>query len=306
MLIKGGGFVSSSGGRESGKAKLELARLQAEQRRTRQRRILVAVTAAVVVVVLAVVGGVYLVSRQQHQDDLKKQQAAAASNAFISTVQTVPAASFNTVGRGGASNPPVRLTGAPALRLNGKPRMIFYGAEYCPYCAMERWSIVSALSRFGTFKGLSGSISSEDNIPTMSFLKSSYSSPYLAFTSYETQGQTQGTALQNPTIADNALLLKYDSHSYFSSIPAGQPGPIPFVLFDGTFGSAGATYNQAQTMSGMTTTTVAALLKNTSSPVTQGILGAANVITAQVCRMTGSQPTNVCTSPAVQKVNATS
>lgn len=291
--------MSSSGDRGSGKAKL--ARLKAEQRRTRQRRILVAVTSAVVVVVLAVVGGVYLVSRQQHQDDLKKQQVASKSNAFISAVQTVPAASFNTVGRGGASNPPTRIAGAPALRLDGKPRMIFYGAEYCPFCAMERWSIVAALSRFGSFTGLTGSVSSEDNIPTMSFLKSSYTSQYLAFTSYETQGQTQGQALQTPPAADNALLNKYDSHDYIDSVQPGQGGPIPFMMYDGTYASAGSTYNQAQTMSGMSTTAVAATLENTSSPIAQGILGAANVITAQVCRMTGSKPASVCTSPAVQK-----
>ena len=28
------------------------------------------------------------------------------------------------------------------------------GAEYCPYCAAERWSMIVALGRFGTFSGL--------------------------------------------------------------------------------------------------------------------------------------------------------
>ena len=28
------------------------------------------------------------------------------------------------------------------------------GAEYCPYCAAQRWAMIVALSRFGTFSGL--------------------------------------------------------------------------------------------------------------------------------------------------------
>ena len=47
-----------------------------------------------------------------------------------------------------------------ALTSNGKPEVLFLGGEYCPYCAAERWSMVNALSRFGTFTGLTTTHSS--------------------------------------------------------------------------------------------------------------------------------------------------
>ena len=59
--------------------------------------------------------------------------------------------------------------------------MIFVGAEYCPYCAAERWSMIMALSRFGTFTGLK-EMSSESNdvdpdTSTFTFVDSSYTQP---------------------------------------------------------------------------------------------------------------------------------
>ncbi len=34
------------------------------------------------------------------------------------------------------------------------------GAEYCPFCAAQRWAMVNAFSRFGTFTGLTTTHSS--------------------------------------------------------------------------------------------------------------------------------------------------
>ena len=39
------------------------------------------------------------------------------------------------------------------------PEILYMGAEYCPYCAAQRWSTIIALSRFGKFSGL-GNMSS--------------------------------------------------------------------------------------------------------------------------------------------------
>ena len=40
------------------------------------------------------------------------------------------------------------------LTADGKPLVLYVGAEYCPYCAAERCAMVQALSRFGTFSNL--------------------------------------------------------------------------------------------------------------------------------------------------------
>ena len=77
----------------------------------------------------------------------------------------------------------------PGLTEHGLPRVVDIGAEYCPYCAVLRWSLVAALLRFGTFTGLKETTSSADlaPVPSFSFLGSSYTSTYVAFTPYETE-----------------------------------------------------------------------------------------------------------------------
>src|SRR5260370_2112678 len=42
---------------------------------------------------------------------------------------------------------------APLLQ-GQKPILLFIGAQYCPFCAAERWSIVQALARFGAWSTL--------------------------------------------------------------------------------------------------------------------------------------------------------
>ena len=73
---------------------------------------------------------------------------------------------------------------------HGKPELLYIGAEYCPFCAAQRWAMVAALSRFGTFSNLSLTHSASADVypdtPTFSFYQSTYSSKYLTFTSVET------------------------------------------------------------------------------------------------------------------------
>jgi hypothetical protein len=70
------------------------------------------------------------------------------------------------VGSGRQPGQLVRLPGDTVLTgVDGKPLVVYVGGEYCPFCAAERWSIVYALSQFGTFRGLSQikSSSSDDS-----------------------------------------------------------------------------------------------------------------------------------------------
>ena len=76
---------------------------------------------------------------------------------MIKDATTVPAATLNAVGAGKAYAKSVTtVSSAPPLTSGGKPSVLYIGAEYCPYCATERWAMVAALSRFGTFSGLRG------------------------------------------------------------------------------------------------------------------------------------------------------
>jgi thiol-disulfide isomerase/thioredoxin len=80
------------------------------------------------------------------------------------------------------------VSGTP-LASGGKPEVLYLGAEYCPYCAAQRWAMINALSRFGTFTGLttthSSSTDSDPNTPTFTFYGSKYISKYVTFTPVE-------------------------------------------------------------------------------------------------------------------------
>ncbi len=88
-------------------------------------------------------------------DNSSNGPTGSALASVVKTVTSVPASTLDTVGAGsGIIARPESITGT-ALTENGKPEMLYIGAEYCPYCAAERWAMIVALSRFGTFTGLS-------------------------------------------------------------------------------------------------------------------------------------------------------
>ena len=180
--------------------------------------------------------------------------------------------------------------------------MLYMGAEYCPYCAAERWAMVVALSRFGTFHGLSATHSAAKNgagtaepypdTSTFTFYGSTYTSNYVTFTPVEmnTNIPDPGTGfystLQTPTAEQQALLTKYDS---------ANNGAIPFIDYGNKFLSVGASYDPG-VLSGLAWSQIAGDLHNADSPVAKGALGAANYMTAAICSLTGDQPASACTS----------
>jgi Domain of unknown function (DUF929) len=81
---------------------------------------------------------------------------------LVTTTTTVPAGTLDRIGAGQVSSAPTSITGSP-LTSGGKPEVLYVGAEYCPYCAAERWAMIVALSRFGTFSGLAATHSAAKN-----------------------------------------------------------------------------------------------------------------------------------------------
>ena len=218
----------------------------------------------------------------------------------IQDLTTVPAATLESVGSGAAYPKSVSPVSAPPLTSAGKPEVLYIGAEYCPYCATERWAMAVALSRFGTFSGLHGIHSSSSDVyastPSLTFYKSRYTSKYLTFTPVEEETTDQNTPLQKPTAAQSALAAKYDNPPYTTTEGANA---IPFIDFGGKYLVHGAQFNP-QLLQGKTWAEVAAALNDGTSQIAQGADGAANMITAAICKTTGNQPFSVCTSPAIK------
>lgn len=219
--------------------------------------------------------------------------------ANVTAALSVPASTLETVGNPASVVLPTRTgTSTVAKTSDGKVQITYVGAEYCPYCAAERWALAVALSRFGTLSGLSGTHSSTSdvfpNTQTLSFYGSSYTSPYVDFQPVEeaTNKVVNGNyqTLQTPTAAQQALVAKYDAQ-----------GSIPFLDIGNRYVVTGASFSP-QVLQGLSREQIAAQLQNPSSPVAQAVDGAANTITAAICAADGGQPANVCNTPAIQSL----
>lgn len=272
----------------------------AAARKERVRRLAIAGTAGAVVVVVIVV---LVVLKLTGAGTPSNNPAAAGGNAaqtakVVSLIESVPKSTLDKVGPGTVSNPPKAIT-APKLTADGKPRVLYVGAEYCPYCAATRWGIVQALSRFGAWSGLGLTSSTANdvypNTPTLTFHGSSYSSQYLAFTGVETKDRA-GNPLETLSAADSAVFEKYDSPPY---VPEQGKLGIPFLDLGGSYMSSGTAYNPG-ILKGMTHVQIAHAMSNPSSPVAEAIDGEANIYTAAICSLTGNQPGAVCSAPGVK------
>jgi hypothetical protein len=228
---------------------------------------------------------------------------AIAPTKLINQITSVPISVSDTVGSGSSTVKASSLSGKPYLTSNGLPQILYMGAEYCPYCATERWPMIVALSRFGTFKNLSTTHSSTTdvypNTQTFSFHGSSYTSKYIGFTPVEmysniasSSASSGYTTLDTPTSTEQSLMNTYDAPPYVSS---SNQGAIPFIYFAGKDLIVGATYSP-QVLQGQSYQQIANALSNPKSAIAQGVLGAANNITATICKLTGNKPANVCDS----------
>jgi len=284
---------------QNARQKISAQRAAARRAGTRNR-VLIAV-GSVVVVIAIVLAFVFI--------KLGGKPASAGSGSVTGTalsasaardVTSVPASTLNTVGLGSVlkyNQSPISAVRDTALTSNGKAEMLYIGAEFCPYCAAERWAMAVALSRFGTLSPLHGIHSSgtdvDPNTPTLTFYDSTYTSKYLVFTPVENQTIAH-TPLQNTTAAQQNLWQKYDS----SSSGVGYP----FIDFGNQYVITAPSYDPG-VLAGLTWAQVAAALHNPTSAVAQGADGTANLITAAICKMTKGQPGSVCGSAAVVKAS---
>ena len=229
-----------------------------------------------------------------------------ASPALLAKVRSVPERVFEQVGTGTAGPPPLRIT-APALTSAGKPQVLYIGAEYCPNCATQRWPMVIALSRFGTFKALKTTHSSSVDVfadtATFSFHGATYTSQWIAFRGVELQtNQLHGDTyapLEKLTAAQQRIFETYDAPPYEASSRT-----IPFVDFGGRFVLNGASYDPA-VLSGKSALTIADGLADPTTAISKGAIGTANNLTAAICSLTANQPAAVCATPVITRIEST-
>jgi hypothetical protein len=210
---------------------------------------------------------------------------------------------FATVGEGGQEGELSRLTGTkPLTDSAGKTEVIYVGGEFCPYCAGERWSMIMALSRFGTFTGLkemsSSSTDTDPSTSTFTFVDSTYTSQTVDFMPVEEEDQNQNP-LQTPSASVEQIFTTYDQQPYSDSA-AGEPG-FPFLDIGGDYVLYQTGFDPAM-LQGLSWKQIATDLGNLKSPVTLAIVGNANFLSAAICLADSNQPSSVCASSTIQSI----
>ena len=192
------------------------------------------------------------------------------------------------------TTPPQALPSSnPALLSAGLPEVLYVGAEYCPYCAAERWVLVEALSKFGTFGPLRGTTSSSTDIypstPTFSFYHARYTSKYLVFVPVEAEANN-GAPIQQLTAAQSKLVKDFDRPPYIS---ASYAGSIPFIYLGGRYLQLGAQY-EASAISATPMSQAVAYLTSGTNASSRGLEAAAGDLVGDICALTHGQPAAVC------------
>jgi hypothetical protein len=232
-----------------------------------------------------------------------------APSSLVSTLASVPRTVYDAVGIGsptapvtplrpttGDGNAPLWVTTADGGR--HEPVVYFYGAEFAPYAAAQRWPLVLALSRFGTFRQLglmqSSPSTAFSNLSTFTFYDSDYSSKYVALQSVERYSSL------NPTGARYLSLQVPDTRQSAAVADYGQSAnTFPLLDVANRYVLEGASFTPG-VLVGLTQDQIAGDLTSPLSPLTQAVVSAANEISASICAVDGQNPTNVCLSRGVE------
>jgi hypothetical protein len=233
-----------------------------------------------------------------------------APSSLVSIMTSVPASVYDTVGVSSPATPvqapqPTGSGTTPLWLAAGgaapKPVVFFYGAEFAPYAAVQRWPLILALSRFGTFNQLglmqSSASTAFADLSTFTFWNASstpsYTSKYLNFESVERYSSL------NPTGGRYLSLQRPDAKQAAAIATYGQTADT-FALTDvaNRYILNGASFAPG-VLAGLSQSQIAGDLSLPASPLTQAIVTAANEITAAICAVDNDKPSAVCDSHAV-------
>ena len=180
------------------------------------------------------------------------------------------------------------------LTTNGKPQVLFIGAEFCPICAAERWPMTLALMKFGTFTGLKQTHSAvaDGNAGTWSYYGATYSSPYFSFDPQELYTNQPSGSYYKP-------LDKVTPQAQQNWVAnEGSNESFPFINFGGTATLQSAQFNP-QLIYYHDFNYVLNAVGDNNSNVGAQIDAAAAVFVKYLCTMTHDQgPPGVCAAVA--------
>lgn len=263
-------------------------------------------TVAVVLIIVIVLVAVKLTGNSSTTTGSTSPPPQPAPSAVVQAVTKIPASVYDAVGDDSpdaAVTPPSLLDAQPPLTIKGKPAVVFVGSEPCPYCAAERWAVVAALSRFGTFSGLESLESSSNEAfagtPTFSFADTRYKSRYIAAELVEHYGTAKNSAGTSYSVLEPLTPVERSVLKRYGNVASGGAGSLlPFLDIANRAVARGGMFSPS-IFQQLSATDVASGLTDAKDPATQAIVAAANELSASICAVDGQRPTAVCSSRGV-------
>jgi hypothetical protein len=275
-----------------------VADLRRRGQRRRQRHLLGGSTA--VLLVAAVVAAVTVAPSSPKPGG--NPGSSSSLTAYIQQGVAVSDSTLESVGLPASVTAPNSVVNGTALTQDGKPVVVFVGAEFCPYCALERWALVVALSRFGTFSNLGQTISSSSTdvypgLQSWSFKDSTFTSSSVAFAPAEVYSSTPNSSGTGYEPLQSLTALQLQAYG-----PYGDRG-YPFIDIGGKYVALGASANPG-VLQNLTLDQIASQLDDPSSAVARAVDGAANYLIAAMCSVTSTSAAPICTAPFITQAQA--
>jgi len=272
-----------------------VADLRRRGKRRRRRHLLGGTTAVLLIAAVVLVATLAPTSPRP----LGGSGSSSNLTAYIQKGVSVSNSTLNAIGLPSNVSAPDSTAGGAPLTQDGKPVVVFVGAEFCPYCALERWALVVALSRFGAFSNLGQTISSsstdvDPGLQSWSFMGSAFTSTSLVFDPAEIY-----TSTPNPTGTGYEPLQRLTPLQARAYAPYAVGG-FPFVDIGGKYVALGASADPS-VLQNLSLDQIASQLDNPWSPVAQAVDGAANYLIAAMCSVTSASAALNCTSPLTAK-----
>lgn len=254
-----------------------------QKKRQQTRRLTIIITVVVIAVSIAV--GIYFVSTANQSTPLDKYDGVLVSTQDMASLQTVSDQPYGPPATSAMQSQVVNYGGTTFVS-NGKPVVVYVGAEFCPYCAVERWALIMALERFGNFTSLHYTTSANDegDYATFTFVGSSYTSNYIAFRGYEEEDRSQAPLQTVP--------------ANYTSVWANFGSGFPFLDFENTYVIKASVLPFPDIIGSKNWTAILNDI-STSDSVGLQIREAANLITGVICKVTQGAPAAVCSASPI-------
>lgn len=168
-----------------------------------------------------------------------------------------------------------------------KVPIFFMGAQFCPYCAAERWALVSALERFGSLTGFAKEASNDGvdgykPVPTYDLRPAKYDSQYMAFSGKEIYDHNS-KPLDQLSTEEKDYVNRYD-----------PSGGWPFMVINGQYAQLGPGYSPSLVQGQAFDTLRGQLERGEHNAGTDAIAKEAGIISRLICASTGGAPSDAC------------